>query len=223
MTKPEFVPYSEFHKYPPEKMKERSKQFLKDIKRRRTVRDFSDRPVPLEAIENCIKAAATAPSGANRQPWHFVVVSNRIIKKQIRIAAEKEEHEFYVHRAPADWLAALAPLGTDEQKPFLEEAPYLIVIFSQSYQMTPDGKKMKNYYVPESVGIATGVLITALHHSGLATLTHTPAPMKFLNKILGRPSNEKPFLILVVGYPAKGTRVPAIKKKGLSKIADFVD
>jgi len=223
MTKPEFVPYSKFHEYPPEKMKERSKQFLQDIKRRRTVRDFSDRPIPLEVIENCLKAAATAPSGANRQPWHFVVVSNRMIKKQIRIAAEKEEREFYVHRAPADWLAALAPLGTDEQKPFLEEAPYLIAIFSQSYEMTSDGRKLKNYYVHESVGIATGVLITALHHSGLATLTHTPAPMTFLNKILGRPSNEKPFLILVVGYPALDAKVPAIKKKGLSEIADFVD
>lgn len=222
MTKPEFVPYSKFHEYPLGKMKERSKQFLQDIKRRRTVRDFSDRPVPLEVIENCLKAAATAPSGANRQPWHFVVVSNRIIKKKIRIAAEKEEHEFYVHRAPADWLAALAPLGTDEEKFFLEEAPYLIVIFSQAYEMTPDGRKLKNYYVQESVGIATGILITALHHSGLATLTHTPAPMKFLNNILNRPSNEKPFLILVVGYPAQDAKVPAIKKKGLSEIADFV-
>jgi iodotyrosine deiodinase len=223
MKKPGFVSYSRFHEYTLEKMKERSRQFLQDIRRRRTVRDFSDRPVPLEIIENCLRAAATAPSGANRQPWHFVVVSNQIIKKKIRIAAEKEEHEFYAHRAPADWLAALAPLGTDEEKPFLEKAPFLIVIFSQSYEATSDKKKLKNYYVQESVGIATGILITALHHSGLATLTHTPAPMKFLNKILSRPSNEKPFLILVAGFPAKSAKVPAIKKKGLSEIADFID
>jgi iodotyrosine deiodinase len=204
-------------------MKKRSKEFLQDTKRRRTVRDFSDRPIPHEIIENCLAAAATAPNGANRQPWHFVVVRNRAIKKKIRIAAEKEEREFYAHRAPADWLAALAPLGTDAEKPFLEDAPFLIVIFSQSYEVTPSGNKLKNYYVQESVGIATGILITALHHAGLATLTHTPAPMKFLNKILNRPSNEKPFLILVVGYPAKDARVPAIRKKELSEIADFIE
>jgi len=223
MLKPKFIPYSQYHEYPLEEMKERSKEFMRNIQKRRTVRDFSDRPVPQEIIKNCLKAAATAPNGANRQPWHFVVVSNRAIKKKIRIAAEKEELEFYAHRAPADWLAALAPLGTNEEKPFLEEAPFLIIIFSQSYEVTPDGRKLKNYYVQESIGIAAGILITALHHAGLATLTHTPAPMKFLNKILNRPPNEKPFLILVVGYPAKDARVPAIRKKELSEIADFID
>jgi nitroreductase len=223
MTTPKFIPYSKYREYPVEQMKKRSKQFLRDIERRRTVREFSERPVPQEIIENCLRASATAPSGANRQPWHFVVVSNRMIKKEIRIAAEKEEREFYAHRAPDDWLAALAPLGTNEEKPFLEEAPFLIVIFGQSYDVTPDNRKLKNYYVQESIGIATGILITALQHAGLATLTHTPAPMKFLNKILNRPSNEKPFLILVVGYPAKGANVPDIKKKELSEIVDFIE
>lgn len=194
-----------------------------DIKRRRTVRDFSDRAVPRPVIENCLRAAGTAPNGANRQPWHFVVVSDPAIKKKIRLAAEKEEREFYRNRAPADWLEALAPLGTNENKPFLEEAPYLIVIFSQSYEVAPDGKKLKNYYVQESVGIATGILINALHHAGLATLTHTPAPMKFLNQILNRPANERPFLILVAGYPAPGAKVPVIQKKSLEEIADFME
>lgn len=223
MTKPKLIPYSKYREYPLEEMKSRSEEFLHDIQRRRTVRDFSDRTVPREIIENCLEAAATAPSGANRQPWHFVVVSNPAIKKEIRIAAEKEEREFYAHRAPTEWLEALAPLGTNEEKPFLEAAPFLIVIFSQSYEVAPGGTKLKNYYVQESVGIAAGILITALHHSGLATLTHTPAPMKFLNKILNRPPNEKPFLILVVGYPAKDARVPAITKKELSEIADFIE
>lgn len=223
MLKPQFIPYSQYREYSLEEMKKRSKEFLQDIQRRRTVRDFSSRPVPQEIIENCLKAASTAPNGANRQPWHFVVVSNAALKKKIRIAAEKEEREFYAHRAPADWLAALAPLGTNDEKPFLEDAPFLIIIFSQSYEANPDGRKLKNYYVQESIGIATGILITALHHAGLATLTHTPAPMKFLNKILNRPSNEKPFLILVVGYPAKGAKVPDIKKKELSEIADFIE
>lgn len=223
MTKPKFIPYSQYHEYPLEEMNRRSKEFLQEMKRRRTVRDFSDRQVPREIIENCIKACATAPNGANRQPWYFVVVSNEKIKKEIRIAAEKEEREFYAHRAPADWLAALAPLGTDDKKPFLQDAPFLIVIFSQSYELTPDGRKLKNYYVQESIGIATGILITALHRAGLVTLTHTPAPMKFLNKILSRPANEKPFLILVVGYPAKGAKVPDIRKKELAEIADFIE
>lgn len=223
MPKPIFIPLRQYRKYPAAEMKKRAREFYLDIKRRRTVREFSDRPVPREIIENCLRAAGTAPSGANRQPWHFVVVTNPGIKKQIRIAAEKEEQEFYRHRAPADWLEALAPLGTDQNKPFLETAPYLIVIFSQSYEVAPGGKKLKNYYVSESVGIATGILITALHHAGLATLTHTPAPMKFLNQILNRPPNEKPFLILVVGYPAEDAKVPDIQKKLLQEIADFVE
>lgn len=221
MREPKFIPLSQFSEYPIEEMKKRSQFFYNNIKKRRTVRDFSNRPVPREIIENCIKAAGTAPNGANRQPWHFVVVSKPEIKKEIRIAAEKEERDFYENRAPAEWLEALSPLGTNKNKSFLETAPYLIVIFSQSYEMTSDGRKLKNYYVQESVGIATGILITALHYSGLVSLTHTPAPMKFLNKILNRPSNEKPFLILVVGYPAKNAKVPDIQKKSFNEIVDF--
>jgi nitroreductase len=222
MDESKYISLSKYIEYPVEEMKKRSRHFYNDVKKRRTVRDFSTRAIPREIVENCIKAAGTAPNGANRQPWHFVVVSRHDVKKEIRIAAEEEEREFYQHRAPADWLEALSPLGTDENKPFLETAPYLIVIFSQSYEIDPNGKKLKNYYVQESVGIATGILITALHYSGLVTLTHTPAPMKFLNKILNRPSNEKPFLILVVGYPAKNAKVPDIQKKSLNEIADFI-
>lgn len=222
MIKPKFTPLDQYKELSIDQMKKRSNEFYLDIKRRRTIRDFSNRKVPLEIIENCLRAAGTAPNGANRQPWHFVVVSNPKIKNEIRIAAEREEQEFYQHRAPADWLEALTPLGTDENKPFLETAPYLIAIFSQSFEVTPDGRKLKNYYIQESVGIATGILITALHFAGLVTLTHTPAPMKFLNKILNRPTNEKPFLILVVGYPAKNAKVPDIKKKALNEIADFI-
>jgi nitroreductase len=168
-------------------------------------------------------AAGTAPNGANRQPWHFVVVQNPELKRKIRIAAEKEEQEFYRERAPKEWLEALAPLGTDEHKAFLEKAPVLIAIFGESYEQKPDGTKVKNYYVTESVGIATGILITALHHAGLATLTHTPSPMKFLNELLNRPANERPFLLLVVGYPAENATVPAITKKTLNEIADFIE
>lgn len=222
MIKPRFIPFNQYEELSVEMMKKRSEEFYNNIKRRRTVRNFSNRSVHQEVIQNCLRAAGTAPNGANRQPWHFVAVSDPDIKKEIRIAAEEEEHEFYKHRAPIDWLEALSPLGTDENKPFLETAPYLIVIFSQSYEIDLDGRKLKNYYVQESVGIATGILITALHYSGLVTLTHTPAPMKFLNKILNRPSNEKPFLILVVGYPAKDAKVPDIRKKELEEIADFL-
>jgi nitroreductase len=156
------------------------------------------------------------------QPWHFVVVSDPEIKRQIRIAAEKEEHEFYHRRAPQEWLDALEPLGTDEEKPFLEVAPYLIVIFSQTHSMLPDGRRVKNYYISESVGIAAGILITALHHAGLATLTHTPSPMGFLRDILSRPEDERPFLVLVVGYPAEDAVVPKIPKKSLDEIANFI-
>ncbi len=223
MNKPKFIPLPGYGEYSTEEMKERSAEFYTNMRSRRTVRDFSDRPVPREVIENCLKSAATAPSGANRQPWHFVVVSNPEIKMTIREEAEKEEEEFYNNRAPQEWLEALAPLGTDAQKPFLESAPYLIVIFSQSYALLSNGKKAKNYYVQESVGIATGILITALHHCGLATLTHTPSPMGFLNDILNRPSNERPYLILVTGYPAKDAKVPEISKKTLSEVSDFVE
>ncbi len=203
-------------------MKQRAAEFYADVRRRRTVREFSDRPVPREVIEDCLRAAGTAPNGANMQPWHFVVVGNPELKAQIRIEAEKEERDFYHHRAPREWLEALAPLGTDEHKPFLEAAPYLIVIFAQAYGTLPDGRKVKHYYAQESVGIATGILITALHHVGLASLTHTPSPMRFLNRLLHRPSNERPFLILVVGYPAADARVPVISKKHIEETATFL-
>lgn len=218
----EFVPLKTYQEYPVEEMKQRAANFYADIKRRRTIREFSDRPVPREIIENCLLAAGTAPNGANQQPWHFVVVADPEIKRDIRIGAEKEEKEFYENRAPQEWLDALEPLGTDENKPFIETAPYLIIIFAQSYGLLPDGRKVKHYYSQESVGIATGMLITALHHAGLATLTHTPSPMNFLNKILDRPPNEKPFLNLVVGYPAKDAKVPDLTKKPLDEIATFL-
>ncbi|MEE9572131.1 MAG: nitroreductase family protein [Candidatus Neomarinimicrobiota bacterium] len=221
MSKYNFIPLNDFKEYSPEEMIKRSENFYNLVKQRRTVRDFSDKQVPMEVIENCIRAAGTAPSGANLQPWHFVVVSDPIIKKQIKIAAEKEEKEFYTNRAPKEWLDALAPLGTDEQKPFLEKAPILIAIFSKSYDLLPDGRKVKQYYSQESTGIACGILITAIHNAGLVSLTHTPSPMNFLNEILGRPNNERPFLLLVVGYPARGAKVPDIKKKKLSEIITF--
>jgi len=222
MSKYNFIPLNDFKKYSPEEMIKRSESFYNQIKQRRTVRDFSDNPVSKEVIENCIRAAGTAPSGANLQPWHFVVVSDPKIKKQIKIAAEKEEQEFYANRAPKEWLDALAPLGTDEQKPFLEKAPNLIAIFSKSYDLLPDGRKVKQYYSQESVGIACGILITAIHNAGLVSLTHTPSPMNFLNEILGRPGNERPFLLLVVGYPEKDAKVPDINKKKLEEIASFI-
>jgi nitroreductase len=204
-------------------MQQRAAGFYADLRRRRTVRDFSDRPVPREIIENCLLAAGTAPSGANMQPWHFVVVSDPEVKRQIRAAAEAEEREFYSGRAPEEWLEALAPLGTDEHKPFLETAPYLIVIFAQNYGLAPDGQKIKHYYVSESVGIATGILITAIHQAGLVSLTHTPSPMGFLSQILNRPPNERAYLILVVGYPAGNAQVPVISKKTLNKFVSFVE
>ncbi len=217
-----FVPHTDYQERPVEEMKKRASDFYDLIKKRRTVRDFSDRPVPREIIEKCLLAAGTAPNGANKQPWHFAVVSDQEVKKKIRIEAEKEEHEFYNRRAPEDWLEDLLPFGTDENKPFLEKAPYLIGIFAQSYKLDEDGEKEKHYYVKESVGIATGILITALHNAGLATLTHTPSPMGFLNEILERPSHEKPFLLLVVGYPEEDVKVPDISKKSLDEIASFI-
>jgi nitroreductase len=204
-------------------MQRRAADFYGQMRRRRTVRDFAGTPVPREIIETCLRAAGTAPNGANQQPWHFVVVSNPAVKRQIREAAEAEERAFYEGRAPEEWLEALAPLGTDADKSFLEIAPYLIVIFAQNYGLAADGRKIKHYYVSESVGIATGMLITAIHHAGLVSLTHTPSPMGFLNDILDRPPNERPFLILVVGYPAVGARVPDIRKKGLHQIATFIE
>lgn len=216
------IPLSQYREYPAGEMKQRAADFYAEMRRRRTVRDFSDRPVPREIIENCLLAAGTAPSGANLQPWHFVVVSDPGVKKKIREAAEAEEREFYGGRAPDEWLETLAPLGTDEHKPFLEIAPYLIVIFAQNYGLGPAGRKIKHYYVSESVGIATGILITAIHQAGLVSLTHTPSPMNFLGEILHRPPNERAFLILVVGYPAKKATVPAITKKILDEFVTFV-
>ena len=217
------IPLSEYRRYPVEEMRRRVNDFYVDINRRRTVREFSDRPVPRDIIETALEAASTAPSGANLQPWHFAVVSGPETKKKIRVAAEAEEREFYTHRASEEWLAALAPLGTNDQKPFLEEAPYLIAVFLQKFGELPDGRKVKHYYPAESTGLATGMLITALHVAGLATLTHTPSPMKFLNGILGRPKSERPFLLLVVGYPADDARVPDIKRKSLEEFASFID
>ena len=211
----------DFHAYSPEEMERRAREFRSEMQRRRTVRMFSDQPIPRSIIEDCIATASSAPSGANQQPWHFVAVSDPEIKRKIRAAAEAEEREFYERRAPDEWLQALAPLGTDAQKPFLETAPYLIVIFAQTYGVAADGKRVKHYYVSESVGIATGMLIAALHHAGLATLTHTPSPMTFLADILGRPTNERPYLVLVTGFPAGDATVPAITKKSLAEIATF--
>jgi nitroreductase len=222
MREANFIPYSTYQEYPNEEMLQRARSFREELQRRRTIRTFSSRPVPREIIEECLRAAGTAPSGANMQPWHFVVVSDPEVKKQIRAGAEQEERAFYERRAPEEWLEALAPLGTDWHKPFLEEAPCLIVIFGLSNTILPDGARRKNYYVTESVGIATGMLITAIHHAGLASLTHTPSPMAFLNKILKRPANERPFLVLVAGYPTEGTTVPDISKKSLDEIATFI-
>jgi iodotyrosine deiodinase len=221
MVHPTFIPLATFQEYSAAEMKRRASEFYTDLQRRRTVREFSDRPVPREVIEDCLRAAGTAPSGANMQPWQFVVVSESALKQKIRREAEKEEHEFYHHKATPEWLAALAPLGTDERKPYLERAPYLIVIFAQSYGVLPDGRKVKHYYAQESVGIATGMLITAIQHAGLVSLTHTPSPMGFLNNILDRPAHERAFLILVVGYPAEDARVPVITKKPLEEFATF--
>jgi nitroreductase len=217
------IPLQTYHEYPVEEMRQRVQDFYADINRRRTVRDFSDKPVPRDIIETALKAANTAPSGANLQPWHFVVVSGAETKKKIREAAEIEEREFYEHRASAEWLEALAPLGTDPNKPFLETAPYLIAVFVQKFGELPDGRKVKHYYPVESTGLATGMLIIALHQAGLATLTHTPSPMKFLNEILGRPKSERPFLLLVAGYPADDARVPDITRKSLDEFTSFVE
>ena len=221
-AEPKFVPLQGFPEYSEQEMRQRAAEFFAEMGSRRTVRQFSERPIPREVIENCLRAASSAPSGANMQPWKFVVVSDPDLKLQIRKVAEQEEHEFYTRRATPEWLEALAPLGTDEHKPYLETAPYLIAIFVERYGKLPDGRKVKHYYAVESVGIATGILITALHHAGLASLTHTPSPMGFLNEILERPENEKPFLLLVVGYPAEYAVVPDIRKKTLGESSVFL-
>tara|TARA_E500000178_G_scaffold342809_1_gene388591 strand:- start:3247 stop:3975 length:729 start_codon:yes stop_codon:yes gene_type:complete len=206
-------------------MAERADEIFEQLAKRRSVRHFSDKPVPREVIETCIRIAGSAPSGANHQPWHFACVSDPEIKRQIRIAAEQEERAFYGGKAGDNWLDDLSGLGTDADKPFLEIAPWLIAIFAERYGYDSDGNKQKNYYVPESVGIATGLLINALHQLGLVTLTHTPSPMKFLGEILGRPSNERAMILLVVGHPADDAQVPraATVKKPLEQIATFFD
>jgi iodotyrosine deiodinase len=219
---PQFIPLSTFERLSADSMRERAAAFYAELKRRKTIREFSSEAVPREVLESCLLAAGTAPSGANHQPWHFVVVGDAALKQRIRVEAELEEQEFYDHRAPQEWKDALAPLGTDASKPFLEEAPCLIAIFGQKNTLMDDGSTVKNYYVPESVSIATGFLIAALHHAGLATLTHTPSPMGFLNSLLRRPDNEKPYILLVVGYPKEGCMVPNIHKKPLEEISSFL-
>jgi nitroreductase len=221
MKPPRFRPWSEFEELPASEMRRRARAFRDLMRRRRTIRHFASRPLPPGVIEDCLAAANSAPSGANRQPWHFVVVTDAPTKRAIRRAAEEEERAFYAGRAPDEWLEALAPLGTDAEKPFLEEAPCLIVVFAQLRGVDDEGASRKHYYVNESVGIATGILITALHQAGLATLTHTPAPMRFLTEILERPPHERPYLILVTGYPQPGARVPDIEKKGPESVTTF--
>lgn len=237
-----YRPLNEYRARPETEMRERARAFAADLARRRSVRHFSPRPVPREIIEQCLRAAATAPSGANQQPWHFVAVSDAATKRRIRQAAEQEERAFYGGRAPDEWLRAIAPLGTDADKPFLDTAPWLIVVFARAYGLVPAEsappttpaenapgdpdvpgmRRVKHYYVQESVGLATGLLIAAVHHAGLASLTHTPSPMGFLREVLQRPANERAFLILVVGYPAEDATVPDITRKPFDAVATFV-
>ena len=216
------IPLPDFPHYSEEEMRQRATAFHVELARRRSVRDFADTPVEREVIEQCLATAGTAPSGANLQPWHFVAVSSPEVKEKIRVGAEHEEEEFYTHRATPEWLQALEPLGTDASKPLLEVAPWLIGVFLQRWGTDEEGASRKHYYAHESVGIATGMLITALHNAGLACLTHTPSPMGFLNELLQRPENERPYLLLVVGYPAEDATVPAIERKSLDEIATFV-
>ena len=223
MASGDMIPLDSYREYPVDEMRQRLTDFYENVNRRRTVRDFADRAVPRDIIELALKSANTAPSGANLQPWHFVAVSDPETKRRIRLAAEAEEREFYDHRASEEWLDALAPLGTDANKPFLESAPYLIAVFLQKFGTDENGETVKHYYPTESTGLATGLLITALHTAGLATLTHTPSPMKFLNEILGRPISERPFLLLVVGYPSEDAEVPAITRKELEEFTTFIE
>jgi iodotyrosine deiodinase len=211
----------EFKRQNEESMLRESQEYYQLMSRRRSIREFSEQSIPREVLENALMTAGTAPSGANMQPWHFVVVQDTAVKKRIREAAEIEERELYEHRASDEWLQALSPLGTDANKPFLEKAPALIAIFLKKFTVDEFGKKHKNYYTAESVGIATGLLISALHKSGLGTLTHTPSPMKFLSEILKRPSYERPYILLVCGYPADDVMVPNIKRRTLQEICTF--
>lgn len=208
----------DFERLPEAEMRARASAFLERLRRRRTVRDFSDEPIPLDVVETAIAAAGTAPSGANRQPWTFVLVTDPVLKRRIRVAAEEEERRSYEGRMPEEWLRALEPLGTDWRKPHLEHAPALVVVFEQAYGLRADGAKEKHYYVRESVGIAVGLLLAALHEAGLATLTHTPSPMGFLAAVLQRPPNERAFVLIPVGYPAPGATVPGVAKKRLEEI-----
>jgi nitroreductase len=217
-----FIPLK-FQRLPESEQHTRSAAFLALMKTRRTVRDFSPEPVPLALITNAVATAGTAPSGANQQPWTFVVVSNAEMKRQIRAAAEAEEKESYERRMSDEWKEALAPLGTDWHKPHLEDAPYLIIVFKQAYGVQPDGTKLKHYYVDESVGIAVGFLLASLHTAGLATLTHTPSPMKFLGEICQRPEHERAMMIVAVGYPAPTAQVPDIRKKALDEVLIVLD
>tara|TARA_A100001015_G_scaffold17222_1_gene20059 strand:+ start:1897 stop:2553 length:657 start_codon:yes stop_codon:yes gene_type:complete len=212
----------QFQKITFEEMDYNANQFFQKVSSRRSVRDFSKDNFPIEIIKNCIKSASTAPSGANKQPWHFVIVKDPIIKRKIRKAAEIEEKEFYGGRAPQEWLDDLNQFGTDWNKPFLEEAPYLIVVFSKKFDINVDGTNTKNYYVSESVGIASGLLLIALHNAGLVTLTHTPSPMSFLSEILNRPPSDKPYLIIPVGFPSENAEVPNIKKKTFKEICTIL-
>lgn len=222
MKREKFVPLGEYLEFQSNIMEERSQQFLDEMKKRRSIRNFSNRSFPRKIIENCVMTASTAPNGANRQPWQFVIVSKVTVKKEIRREAEKREREFYQSILTKDWVKDLEPLGTNASKPFLENAPYLIVIFAQRYSWSKNREKQPNYYVSESVGISTGILITAIHHAGLACLTYTPPKIGFLNQILNRPTNERPFMILVVGYPSKNIMIPMISKKKIAEITQFI-
>ena len=215
---PPQIPYAA-RRFSDEEQAARGEAFFQEMDARRSVRDFSDRPVPREVVERAIATASTAPSGAHMQPWTFVAVSDPDLKRRIREAAEAEERESYGGRMSDEWLEALAPLGTDWRKPFLETAPWLVVLFAQRWGRRADGSKRKHYYVQESCGIAAGLFVAALHRAGLATLTHTPSPMRFLSEILERPAQEAPFILFPVGYPAAGARVPAIERKGLDEVA----
>ncbi|PCI63399.1 MAG: nitroreductase family protein [Kordiimonadales bacterium] len=223
MSAAKYIPLEGFTHYNEATMTARSQEFFDLMKKRRTVRDFSNKPVARTVIENAILTAGRAPSGANKQPWHFAAISDQDVKSQLRVAAEEEEREFYGGRAPESWLNDVAHLGTDAVKPFLETAPWLIAVFRESYGVdTKTGERTNNYYVHESVGIACGFLLAALHNAGLATLTHTPSPMGFLNKVCKRPKNERPIMLIVTGYPEEGAKVPDIDKKSLEEITTWI-
>jgi nitroreductase len=211
-----FIPLA-FDRVPEAEMRQRATSHLERMQRRRSVRHYSSEPIPLDVLRTCVTAATRAPSGAHKQPWSFVIVTDPEVKKRIRVAAEAEEHETYTRRMPEEWRKALAPLGTDEHKPFLETCPALVVMFRRDHELLADGSRRKNYYVQESCGIALGFLITALHLAGFATLTHTPSPMGFLAKLLERPLNEKPYMLLPVGYPADGCEVPDLARRPVNE------